>query len=89
MLFLSPNDGELPRSIRWTEIRNALTKLGFAAEKLHGSAWQFTPTAIDLPRGIQFHEPHPNSEVLLVLARRYGARSMRAYGWDGTMFRPK
>jgi hypothetical protein len=89
MLFHAPNDGELPRSIRWTEIRNALAKIGFAAEKLHGSAWQFSPTAIDLPRGIQFHEPHPNSEVPLVLARRYGARLARAYGWDGTMFRPK
>jgi hypothetical protein len=89
MLFHAPNDGELPRSIRWTEIRNALTKIRFAAEKLHGSAWQFTPTTIDLPRGIQFHGPHPISEVPLVLARRYGTRLARAYGWDGTMFRPK
>jgi len=88
-LFYSPNDGELPRSIRWNDVVNALTKVGFAAEKLHGSAWQFTPKKIKLDRGIQFHEPHPDDEVPLWLARRYGRRLARAYGWEGSMFKRK
>jgi hypothetical protein len=88
-LFSMPNDGELPRKIRWDQVVAALTKLGFTAEKLHGSAWQFTPRKLELNRGIQFHEPHPDGEVPLTLARYYGRRLNRAYGWDGTMFRRK
>jgi hypothetical protein len=88
-LFHQPNDGELPRTIRWTDIVSALTKLGFSAEQLQSSAWQFKPTIIKLNRGIQFHEPHPDDEVPLWLARRYGRRLERAYDWDGTMFRQK
>lgn len=73
-LFHSQNDGELPRNLRWTEVVSALTKLGFSAEKLHGSAWQFISTKLGLNRGIHFHEPHPDDEVPLALARRYGRR---------------
>ncbi|KAF2821820.1 hypothetical protein CC86DRAFT_386190 [Ophiobolus disseminans] len=89
LLFYVPNDGELPRNLQWAEVVGALTKLGFSAEKLHGSAWQFAPTKLKLSRGIQFHEPHPGGEVPLWLARRHGRRLTRAYGWDGSMFRRK
>jgi hypothetical protein len=68
-LFYFKDDGELLRSVRWTDVVSTLTKIGFSAEKLHGSAWQFTPKKIALSREIQFHEPHPDGEVPLVLAR--------------------
>ncbi|KAF2029899.1 hypothetical protein EK21DRAFT_112380 [Setomelanomma holmii] len=88
-LFYAINDGGLPRNIRWAELVRTFTKLGFSAEKLHGSAWQFTPRKLDLNRGIQFHEPHSDGEVSLPRARRIGRRLSRAYGWDGTMFKRK
>ncbi|KAI4619016.1 hypothetical protein J4E83_005968 [Alternaria metachromatica] len=88
-LFYMPNDNETPGKIRWDQVVATLTKLGFAVEKLHGSAWQFTPKKLDLPRGIQFHEPHPGGEVPLTLARQYGRRLARAYGWEGKMFKQK
>lgn len=89
-LFYSKNDGELPRSIRWTDVVSTLTKVGFSAEKLHGSAWQSTPPrTMAVNRGIQFHEPHSDGEVPLVLARNYGRRLTRAHGWEGSMFKLK
>jgi len=88
-LFHVPNDSEPPGKIRWDQLVTTLTKLGFAVEKLHGSAWQFTPKKLNLPRGIQFHEPHPSGEVPLALARRYGRRLARAYGWEASMFKQK
>ncbi|KAF1979666.1 hypothetical protein BU23DRAFT_445911, partial [Bimuria novae-zelandiae CBS 107.79] len=66
-----------------------LTKLGVSAEKLMGSAWQFTPRTIDLNRGIQLHEPHPDGTVHATLSRRYDRRLARAYGWHGGMFKLK
>jgi len=88
-LFHMPNDSEPPGKIRWDQLVATLTKLGFAVEKLHGSAWQFTPKKLNSPRGIQFHEPHPSGEVPLALARRYGRRLARAYGWEAAMFKQK
>ena len=82
----------LPGKIRWDSFVKTLAKLGFSAEKLHGSAWQFTPKSIELPepkRGIQFHEPHPDAEIPFRLARRYGRRLSRAYGWCGETFKAK
>ncbi|KAI4942150.1 hypothetical protein J4E91_010349 [Alternaria rosae] len=37
-LFHVPNDSEPPGKIRWDQLVATLTKLGFAVEKLHGSA---------------------------------------------------
>ncbi|KAI4916953.1 hypothetical protein J4E90_003458 [Alternaria incomplexa] len=88
-LFHVPNDSEPPGKVRWDQVVATLAKLGFAVEKLHGSAWQFTPKKLNLPRGIQFHEPHPSGEVPLTLARRYGRRLARAYGWEAAMFKQK
>jgi hypothetical protein len=92
-LFHTQEQGEIPGKIRWEHFVNALVKLGFSAEKLHGSAWQSTPKKIKLPedmkRGIQFHEPHPGGDIPFVLARRFGRRLTRAYGWCGEMFKMK
>lgn len=90
-LFHMP--GEAPvASVRWNDVVGALTDIGFSAQHLHGSQWQFNPVAapvaeLDLKRGISFHAPHPGDEVPLELARRYGRRLSRAYGWEGTMFK--
>jgi hypothetical protein len=88
-MFHTDNDGEPACKIRWSEVVTAFTKLSSAAEKLHGLAWQLTPRKLKLYCGILFHEPHPDDEVPLTLARRYGRRLARAYGRDGTMFKRK
>lgn len=55
--------------------------------KLTGSAWQFVPaTDVGNRRGIQFHEPHPSSDVTYSVAKRMGRRLSRVYGWHGDMF---
>lgn len=88
-LFHVPNDSEPPGKIRWDQLVATFTKLGFAVEKLHGSAWQYTPKKLNLVRGIQFHEPHPSGGVPLTLARRYGRRIARVYGWEAATFKQK
>ncbi|MCJ1405640.1 hypothetical protein MMC11_008869 [Xylographa trunciseda] len=78
----SDNPGEIP----WLDFVHAMTSVGFAALKLYGSVWQFTPTKLDVERSIQFHEPHPHGKIPFVVARRHGRRLNRAYGWDGAIF---
>ncbi|MCJ1315361.1 hypothetical protein MMC15_000678 [Xylographa vitiligo] len=87
VLFYTPtaecdNPGEIP----WLDFVHALNAVGFAALKLYGSVWQFTPTTLDVERSIQFHEPHPHGKIPFVVARRHGRRLNRAYGWDGGIF---
>lgn len=74
--------GEIP----WKDFLHALTSVGFAAEKLYGSVWQFRPVSLDVDRSIQFHEPHPHGKVPFRVARRHGRRLCRAYGWHAGMF---
>ena len=85
--------GEIP----WTDFLHAMARAGFALEKMHGSAWQFTRDkgAVSASgrdgdarsRGsIQFHEPHPRSKIRSVDGRRMGRRLRRAFGWDGDTF---
>ncbi|CAN9383366.1 unnamed protein product [Alternaria sp. RS040] len=84
---LSDNE-EFPKAIKWDEFKRAMVRIGFAAEKLQGSAWQFTPCeALDVDRGIHFHEPHPDSDIPYIMARRFGRRLGRVYGWRSEMFR--
>ena len=74
--------GELP----WADFLHAMSSAGFGVEKMYGSAWQFTPTNLDVERSISFHEPHPIGKLSWWVARRYGRRLNRAYGWDGASF---
>lgn len=74
--------GEIP----WQDFLHAMASIGFAAEKLYGSAWQFRPVSLDVDRNIQFHEPHPRGKVPFLIARRMGRRLSRAYGWNLEMF---
>lgn len=80
--------GEVPKSAKWVDFKRGMVRMGFSAEKLQGSAWQFVPTAdVGNERGIQFHEPHPDNEITYVIAKRMGRRLGRVYGWRGDMFR--
>ena len=82
-MFHSPNNPDTPGEIPWTDFLHSMVSVGFSAEKLHGSAWSFTPRALNtgLERSNKFHEPHPVSKVPYLVARRYGRRLARAYGW--------
>jgi hypothetical protein len=87
-MFHIPGENEQPGTLRWNAVVSALVHLGFAAQHMHGSQWQFTPSpALNLTRGISFYEPHPGDEVPVELARKYGRRLNRAYGWEGPMFK--
>jgi len=85
-LFFSPSARDVPGEVSWKDFVHAMVQRGFEAEKLHGSAWRFTP-ALDTERAIQFHAPHGAlSKLPLTWARRYGRRLEREYGWTGEMF---
>ncbi|TVY81496.1 hypothetical protein LSUE1_G004095 [Lachnellula suecica] len=77
MLFFTPGQTAMPGEIPWIDFLRAMGSTGFAAQKLYGSIWQFTPAALDVERSIQFHEPHPAVKVRFAVARRMGRRSKR------------
>lgn len=76
-----------PGDTPWTDFLHAMVSTGFSAQKLQGSAWQFTPHNLDVEQPIQFHEPHPTHKLPFTWARRFGRRLARTYGWRGDMFR--
>ncbi|KAI8943245.1 hypothetical protein NX059_001267 [Plenodomus lindquistii] len=90
-LFHSPSNPDQPGEIPFVDFLHGMVSMGFTAEKLHGSAWSFVPTKLDVgvERSIQFHEPHPSNKIPFLWAKRFGRRLLRAYGWRGEMFRLK
>ena len=88
-LFHSPYNTDLPGEVLWSDFLHAMVLIGFSAEKIHGSAWNFTPNTLGagVERSIQFHEPHPSNKLPMLLARRYGRRLARNFAWSGDMFR--
>ncbi|KAI5859515.1 hypothetical protein GGS23DRAFT_616202 [Durotheca rogersii] len=87
--LFSPAAGPVP----WADLQHALGRAGFRREPVGGSAWQFTPGAAlaraggpAYARGIQLHEPHPGSKIPPLLARQFGRRLARAYGWSAESF---
>ncbi|KAL4781510.1 hypothetical protein BJX76DRAFT_363528 [Aspergillus varians] len=86
-LFFDRSATSTPGEDSWTDFVYAMTAVGFEVMKLYGSAWQFKPTRLDVERSIQFHEPHPEPKMAYTVARRFGRRLNRAYGWVGGMFR--
>ena len=86
VLFHSPLSRDHPGDIPWHDFLYAMVATGFAAQKLQGSAWQFTPRNLDVEQPIQFHEPHPTHKLPFTWARRFGRRLARTYGWRGDMF---
>lgn len=87
ILFHTPSRVAPPGEVLWTEFLHAMTSVGFEAEKLYGSVWQFTPRTLDVKRSIQFHEPHPRGRIPFLTARRHGRRLLRAYGWQAETFK--
>ncbi|KAK7739032.1 hypothetical protein SLS53_005930 [Cytospora paraplurivora] len=85
-VFYNPSTTAMPGEVAWNDFLHALTSVGFAAEKLYGSVWQFSPKKLDVERSIQFHQPHPRGKIPFRVARRYGRRLNRAYGWFGGLF---
>lgn len=85
-LFFDPEVTSTPGLIPWNDFLYAMAATGFKIEKLYGSVWQFTPTKLDVERGIHFHEPHHMGKTPFETARRHGRRLTRAYGWHGGMF---
>ncbi|KAF7881482.1 hypothetical protein EAF00_011851 [Botryotinia globosa] len=75
-LFFQPGQNNTPGDVPWVEFLKAMGEMGFAAQKLYGSVWQFTPaskeTAVKIgsEKSIQFHEPHPGVKINFVIARR-------------------
>lgn len=86
VIFFDPTANTTPGEVAWTDFLHALDCVGFKAQKLYGSVWHFQPTKLDVERSIQFHEPHPQSKIPFLIARRHGRRLNRAYGWSGSMF---
>ncbi|KAF7553797.1 hypothetical protein G7Z17_g3396 [Cylindrodendrum hubeiense] len=85
-LFFNPAVTSSPGEVPWNDFLHAMASTGFKAEKLYGSAWQFSPTKLDVERSIHFHEPHPKGKMAFEVARRVGRRLTRAYGWSGGTF---
>ncbi|KAF4969543.1 hypothetical protein FSARC_3226 [Fusarium sarcochroum] len=85
-MFFNPEVTSTPGSIPWNDFLHAMVSTGFQIEKLYGSVWQFSPTKLDVERGIHFHEPHPKGKIPFEVARRHGRRMTRTYGWFGGMF---
>ncbi|KAF9369733.1 hypothetical protein CPB97_003344 [Podila verticillata] len=88
-LFYQPSTSAQPGEIPWNDFLYAMAATGFAIEKLYGSVWHFTPSNLDVERGIQFHEPHPTNKIPFKIARCFGRRLFRTYGWRGDMFKPE
>ncbi|KAM7199791.1 hypothetical protein V8F20_005661 [Naviculisporaceae sp. PSN 640] len=86
ILFFDPSANTTPGEVAWNDFLHAMIAVGFGAQKLYGSVWHFQPTSLDVERSIQFHEPHPHGKLPFLVARRYGRRLNRAYGWLGRMF---
>ncbi|KAL8944455.1 MAG: hypothetical protein Q9211_000597 [Gyalolechia sp. 1 TL-2023] len=86
-LFYTPTEDEPPGEIPWSEFLSAMASVGFSINKLDGSAWIFAPVDDQLQQSIIFHEPHPGSKVPFQVARRFGRRLWRTYGWTSENFR--
>ena len=72
--------GDLAGAVKWDEFKRAMVRIGFSTEKLQGSAWQFTPgDTLNIIRGINFYEPHPDSNIPYIMARRFGRQLERVY----------
>lgn len=85
-LFHVKVNESLPGEIPWSEFLSAMASVGFSIQKLDGSAWVFEPQKDLFRRSIIFHEPHPSSKIPFTIARRFGRRLERAYGWTSESF---
>ena len=86
-LFYTPTENQSPGEISWSQFLSAMASVGFSINKLNGSGWVFAPADDDWTQSIIFHEPHPSSKIPFQVARRFGRRLWRTYGWTSENFR--
>ncbi|KAL8969865.1 MAG: hypothetical protein Q9183_001793 [Haloplaca sp. 2 TL-2023] len=85
----SQGDDNVPQpamaaSVQWSDFVNAMSKIGFSAEKFVGSAWLFTRKRGDeICSPVIFHEPHPGHVISGRMAKFMGER----LGWQFKMKR--
>ncbi|KAF7674406.1 hypothetical protein GT037_007166 [Alternaria burnsii] len=60
-LFHSPYNTDLPGEVLWSDFLHAMVLIGFSAEKIHGSAWNFTPNT--LGAGVERTTIHVSSSI--------------------------
>ncbi|KAH6652623.1 hypothetical protein BKA67DRAFT_567035 [Truncatella angustata] len=81
-IFFSPNISASPGEVDFKEFLHAMTSIGFCAEKLYGSVWQFSPNKdLSLTQAMHVHEPHPSPKIPYWVARDIGRRMNRRWGW--------
>jgi hypothetical protein len=85
-LFYTPSLNDTPGDTTWTDFLHAMLSIGFVVEKLYASIWHFTPPNSVSGEGIQFHAPHGGDKIRYHIARLFGRRLHRAYGWSEDMF---
>ncbi|CAO1629701.1 unnamed protein product [Sympodiomycopsis kandeliae] len=87
-IFFTPGATSHLGDIPWRDFVDALTAAGLQPQKLRGSAWSFSPPPNDphLHASIHFHEPHPGDKLPFWIARRYGTRLKRLFGWHWGTF---
>lgn len=86
VLFYTPSSHDTPGDTTWIDFVHAMLSIGFVAEKLYASVWHFTPPKSVSGESIQFHAPHAGDKIRYHMARLFGRRLHRAYGWSEEMF---
>ncbi|KAL8760617.1 MAG: hypothetical protein Q9184_003207 [Pyrenodesmia sp. 2 TL-2023] len=93
-LFPHPQDDPSKGCLDWLDFVAAMTAFDFRAENRGGSVFTFKGM-IKLPkspleaqsRSINFHMPHPSTEMSAVILQGMGKRLGRRYGWQRGNFR--
>ncbi|KAI4655063.1 uncharacterized protein J4E79_008128 [Alternaria viburni] len=71
------------QEVPWSDFLHTMTDIGFASQKLLGSAWMFRN---ERNQKAQVHEPHPDSRLTPKQARRIGRRFGRNWKWSMESF---
>ncbi|EPE05514.1 hypothetical protein F503_02253 [Ophiostoma piceae UAMH 11346] len=92
-LYFNPDGGSTFGEIPWNDFVNAMSSVGFHAEKMYGSLWHFRPTkqgaagvARSTSDSIMFYEPYSQTKISFDGARWMGRHLTRAYGWNRDTF---
>ncbi|KZV62137.1 hypothetical protein PENSPDRAFT_758923 [Peniophora sp. CONT] len=80
----APAKGE----VRWQDFEKVMRRIGFQVVQTAGSSVRFDPPA-KTARPISFHRPHPDAVIPPIMAKWYGARLSRVYGWTMSTFEIK
>ncbi|KAK5454122.1 hypothetical protein LTS15_006122 [Exophiala xenobiotica] len=86
-IFYTEDPNNRQGEVDWKDFLYAMTKVGFAAEKLYGSVWHFTPVEeSEISRSFHVHQPHPETKIPHFMARNIGRRLTHTYGWTAQDF---